>query len=677
VIHVARRGYGFVDTPEGEYFVLRAHMHGAMDGDTVEVARLRKLEAQRRRQRRDGDGDGERELLGDVRRVVQRAHSTVIGTLHYADGLGVVVPEDERIRHDVFIDPRLMSVPARDGDIVVVRLTTYPGRHEAAQGCIEEVIGHSDECGLPIDVIIRRYGFETAFGPQALKEAADARMTEEPGRRDLRDRYVFTIDPEDAKDFDDALSLEYVDGKMRLGVHIADVSAYVPRDGAIDLEARRRATSVYLPDRVLPMLPPALSDDLCSLKPDVDRPAFTVDIYLDKNGVVDRYDIYPSLIHSRRRLTYDEVLAILECHPALDAGPSGGVRQKDEMAVGCFPDELAQKLQALDKLAKTLEQRRIGRGAIEFDGTEVRVALDDEGMPVRVYKRGKTRATSLVEEAMILANEQVAHFMLQREAPMVYRIHDEPAPAALQELLPTLQEFGYAVQGAPRSSSEIQALLDAAKGKPEFELISHLLLRAMKRARYAPAFTTHFGLASTAYTHFTSPIRRYPDLMVHRLLKTELSLRADAAQDHPVLCPSGHNPPHQGRGIENALGDRSYQNQMDWICEHCSERERDAEHATFDAIKAKLCLWLQPRVGERFEGIISSVNTYGFMVREQETGIDGAVDREQLSEGSVYEPNRYRWIDYDTGNRYRLGQTVSVTLQAVDLHRSQVGFTLG
>ncbi|NLG10346.1 MAG: RNB domain-containing ribonuclease, partial [Coriobacteriaceae bacterium] len=495
VIRISRRGYGFVATPEGEYFIPRGNIYGAMDGDVVQVVRMRRLEERRRSQTKNA-GEGRRDMLGSVKRVIERAHTTVVGMLHYRDGLGVVTPSDARICHDIFIDPRAIGVPAVDGDVVEVRLTTYPSRLEAAQGYIEEVVGHHDERGMDIELIIRRHKLETAFSAAALEEAArlaesamqaalqsvaavdggdsptatatalataaaapiavtDIGATpvdESLPRRDLRERFIFTIDPSDARDFDDALSVDFIEGQMLVGVHIADVSAYVAWESSVDLDARRRATSVYLPDRVLPMLPPQLSDDLCSLKPNEDRLAFTCDMLMRSDGTVQSYELYPSLIRSRARLSYDEVQAFFDDNEASSESLSQvESRIQAETLVQtqpCVPTasairedlRLQNRLRVLNRLAKKLVRRREARGAIDFESIEAKVSLDESGKPVAVTLREKTDATSLVEEAMILTNEVVANHMLTHQAAMVYRIHEEPFQAALEQLLPTLQE---------------------------------------------------------------------------------------------------------------------------------------------------------------------------------------------------------------------------------------------
>jgi ribonuclease R len=654
IIRVARKGYGFVDTPEGEYFILRGYLRGAMDGDRVEIVRLRALEAHRRQQMhkpsaqqlRFGSGDKEREMLGSVRRVLERAHETIIGTLRCSDGFQVVRPCDEHIPYDIFLDHRAAGgKSAEDGDAVVVRLTTYPSRLEAAQGYIEEVIGRQADESMRIEVIIREHGLETTFSAAALEEAANLEASPDTlARRDLRDRFIFTIDPQDAKDFDDALSIDFIDGQTRLGVHIADVSAYIAWDSALDLDARRRATSVYLPDRVIPMLPPRVSDELCSLRPHEDKLAFSIDMLLNSDGSVAHCEFYPSLIRSFARLTYDETQRVLE-----NTGEPNTGGAADASADIRETSALRNRLFALRRLAKKLTRRRLRRGAIEFEGIEAKVVLDTDGVPTDVRLRTRTDATSLVEEAMILANEQVAAYMLVHGAPMVYRCHEEPFPTALGELVPTLQEFGYAQQGVPQTSQEIQAILEDSANNPEHHLVSSLLLRAMKRAKYASGQTTHFGLASQAYTHFTSPIRRYPDLMAHRLLKSHLAATA--------LIPN----------MEKQLG---------WICEHSSEQEREAEQASHEATALKLCEYLAPRVGERFLGIITLVNASGFVVRENTTTAEGFVERASLFEGFEYDRERHRYHDPLTNSAYRLGQPVTVVLKAADLARSRLYFTV-
>jgi ribonuclease R len=402
------------------------------------------------------------------------------------------------------------------------------------------------------------------------------------------------------------------------------------------------------------MLPAALSDDLCSLKPHVDRLAFTVDMYLRSDGVVERAEFYPSLIHSSARLNYQEVQELLEDTGQVTGGPHQNIRP-----------ELVSKLKDLDRLAKLCAAQRNARGAIDFESAEPKLVLDEQGKVLDVQLRFKTDATALVEEAMIRANETVAQYLLAHNEACVYRVHEQPLQAALDETLPTLLEFGYGDTGAPQSSFDIQAILDASRHKPEYSLISSLLLRAMRRAEYRSVFTTHFGLASKAYTHFTSPIRRYPDLMVHRLLK--LCLEAEQ---------TGYSTVSQMLKAQAAPSQPKILEQLDWICEHASEQERNAERATADAILQKLCEFFAERIGNRYEAVISGVNSYGFYVREASSHAEGFIPREELGDTFSHEPSLYRWIDCDTKKSYRLGQPLTVQLASVNCARKEIRFSL-
>jgi ribonuclease R len=681
VVKLTRYGYGFVQTPDGQYFVLPSGVHGAMDGDLVEIVRLRSQEQRGRNAAAKASGGGQgggqgasgagssgnrggasnrggwsdsggmsslseknRESLGAVRRVIDRAQQTVIGTLIEKDGLRVVRPQDERISFDIFIDPYAVSKSAQDGDVVVVRLTTYPTKYESAAGYIEDVLGAADDRGVDFEVILRLNNIRTVFPAAALEEAraladghalADAHALAAGqalptlARRDLRDTLIFTIDPPDAKDFDDALSADYVDGRLVLGVHIADVSAYVPWDSSLDVEARARATSVYLPDRVVPMLPPELSDELCSLKAHEDRLAFTVRMEMNNDGSVAAVEFFPSLIRSAARLTYDQVDAYLSAAEASDSVD--------------ISEPIRERLSILDKLARKLHRRRLARGAIDFAGAEAKVTLDEEGHPIAVRLRQSTAATSLVEEAMILANEQVAAYMLKLKAPMVYRIHEDPIPKSLKEATHLLGIL------APTDSAGVQALLDAHHGQADYPVVSMLMLRAMQRARYAPHFTLHFGMASPAYCHFTSPIRRYPDLLVHQLLKWRLA---------------NQRPP------------KALFNQLETLCVHLSECERAAEAATSQATRLKLVEYLGERSGELFDCLVIGINVHGLVLREVSTTATGFLKKESLPVGMIYETDERRFADPDDGRHIRLGQSLRVCLDYIDLNLPEAYFKL-
>ena len=495
------------------------------------------------------------------------------------------------------------------------------------QGYVVEVLGAADAPGMDVDIIIHNLDLPTKFSPQALEQAEGIEVDveaalAEPGRHDLRMRDIFTIDPTDAKDFDDAISLDEVDGMLRLGVHIADVSSYVAWDSHIDICARDRATSVYLVDRVLPMLPEKLSNDVCSLRPGEDRLTMTCDMYLDASANVRRYEIYPSVICSKRRFDYDEVQEILD---------------------GKRDDPYAAKLARFDALAKRLLSLRLARGAIDFETVEAKPVLDERGMVMRVDLRHKTDATSMIEEAMILANETVARHAHANDVPFVYRVHEPPSAAALEALLPPLRELGYNVaELATGNPAAFQDVLDEAHGTREEPLVNYLVLRSMERAAYNTEPIGHFGLASTFYCHFTSPIRRYPDLMVHRLLKD-----SHAMETH-----------------------------LQWLAKHSSKMERLAERAERDSVELKLCEYLAERIGEVFTGTISTVVARGLYVRLENT-LEGFVRFDYLhGEYHEFDPLVQTLVGEETGRTYRIGQQLRVRVEEVNPRERSVSFSL-
>ncbi len=633
-------GYGFVATAEGEYFVPHSAMAGAFDGDWVELAPISRKGASkgdgRAGTRAGAAGEGAGLPAARVLRVIDRAHDTVVGRYEVAEPFGVVVPADPRIPYDVFtLRSDYPDVP--DGALVRVRIAQFPTRKSAATGHIEEVIADAaDEVRVGVDLIVARHKLETVFSDGALAEAAAAVLDAEgalvAGYRDLTERFVFTIDPADAKDFDDALSLDYLEDERlwRLGVHIADVSHYVPWNSSVDLDARRRATSVYLADRVIPMLPPALSDELCSLKPGEVRRSMTADLYLNDAGEFVRADFYPALIRSDARLAYNEADAIL-----LD--------YKEAVAVG---GDLAWRLVQCSRLAGLREAART---------PEAKVALDGEGRPVDIVLRRKTDATRLVEEAMILANEAVAGCLETRGFPCLFRVHEPPAADALGSLIPVFQEFPWftrpmearLVAGDART---IQEILAASADRSEGELVSSLLLRAMKRAVYRPDNLGHYGLASEAYCHFTSPIRRYPDLVVHRMLRAALTRRPEKFDQEVAALP--------------------------WIAEHSSDMERVADTAARQSQELKMAEYLSAFTGQAFSGVVSGVASYGLYVRLDCTA-EGILPVRALGEEYfAFDPVRYTLTGEESGRAFRLGQRVPVVLKSVDVPTATLEFAL-
>jgi ribonuclease R len=637
-ISVHRRGFGFVEAPGGDVYVKSTDMRGALHGDTVAV-RL--------------TGGGERGAAGVVAHVVERGATNVVGRFEIEGRVGVVTPSDRRLRTDVFV-PLPEAKGAERGDVVVARITRYPTSRDAAQGVVEEVVGPEGSPGVDIEIIIREHGLRTEFPAAVLAEAdaipegygADvpaesvgegesAEGGEGLERVDLGDLYTITIDPVDAKDFDDAVSVAREGSGWRLWVHIADVSHYVPWGSAVDEEARRRATSVYLVDRVLPMLPERLSNGICSLKPGLERLTMTTEIALDRTGLVESYRLYPSVIRSDRRLDYDRV------DEWLAAGQG-------------FPDAASEALLVdFRDLAAKLAERRARRGGLDFETVEAKVILDETGAPVDVAIRQRTVATNMIEEAMILANEVVAGHMVSHEAPMVFRIHEDPDEDALAQIAVVLAEFDYPITniGSARPAT-FQRIVEYAHGRPEQLLINSLLLRALKRARYVDFPHSHFGLASDAYTHFTSPIRRYPDLLVHRLLKAQL---AGTLRDEPVA---------------------SIEPELQWLAEHSSLMEREAETAEDDSTKLKLTELMADHVGEEFDGIITGVTPFGFFVQLSNTA-EGLVHVEALLDDYYrYDAERF-WLKGDErGRTYRLGQEVRVRIVDTSVSERRIEFEL-
>lgn len=656
VLVVRGGGFGFVQTAEGEYFVSAHDMNGAFDGDLVELAPITRKEARRGSGRHAADSQGPSERpSARVLRVLERAHDTLIGRYEVAEPFGVVVPEDARIPYDIFT-MRAENPDIQDGSLVRVRIVQFPTRKTAATGVIEEVIGQEGDARIGIDLIVAKNKLETEFSEAAIEQARAARLDElgalAQGYRDLRDRFIFTVDPLDARDYDDAVSLDVLDGsaefadapqgaKWRLGVHIADVAYYVNWDSSLDLDARRRATSVYLADRVIPMLPHELSNDLCSLKPYELRRSMTVDLFLNSTADVVGYDIYPALIMSEARLTYEQAQEMLE----------GSFREAGDLPLA----QLSERLKLLSLIAKKRSAKRKQAGGIDFAAVEAKVKLDEEGNPVDIIMRRKTDATELIEEAMILANETVASHLASREFPCMYRVHERPSADALDALVPVFQEFPWFTEdmalrlmtGNPRI---IQSILDASSGRPEEELVSSLVLRSMKRALYKIDNDGHYGLASKAYAHFTSPIRRYPDLVVHRMLKAQL----------------GKRPEKFGSEVSA----------MPWIAEHSSEMERIADTAARESQELKIIEYLERFVGESFSGVVSGVATYGLYVRLDNTAEGFLPVRMLGGEYFSFDPRRWCLCGQDTGKTYRLGQRIAVVLVAADARERKLEFRL-
>lgn len=657
-----------VETAEGVYRLGSRSMREAMPGDRVYVSLHR------------GKGGARRAV---VEHVIDRAVAAIVGVFEPAGPLGAVRPLDARIKQDFFVlpaddSPRRLGV--EPGDIVSARIVDYPSRTESGVVTLERRIGDANEPSLGIECIMARYGLVDGYPQAAVDEVASLAVDVEgaladPLRRDIRDRFAITIDPVDARDFDDAISVaRTVRGGWMLGVHIADVSHYVDWGSAIDLEARRRSTSVYLADRVLPMLPERLCNDLCSLRPDEDRLAFTVDIELDAQGRVRTYEPYPSVIRSRVRMDYGAADALLrEGEPdgaALDAAARGRAELAVEAARANGVD-LRAFLRNADALARARREIRRKRGSIDFDTPEVHVLLDEAGMPVDIVTRERTAATSLVEEAMLLANECVAEFLADRDLVSAYRVHEDPSPDSLASAAKTLTELG-AVEGGlaagimlgdPRA---INAAVEDAAGTAFAPQVNALLLRAQQRAVYKSHNEGHYALGARAYCHFTSPIRRYPDLIAHRVLKVALAKHELGKKEALVRAPrlTGKGP----QALEAICPQ---------LCRQASDNERAADAAANASQKVKVAQLYASRIGERDTGTVSWISDLGAFVRLDATGAEGLVRMNALgAEWWDFDDVRLTLTGESTGTRVGLGCRVVVEVASVNVLRGHLDLKL-
>ena len=635
-LSMSPKGFGFIipdvraTEDESDVFVPGSMLATAMHGDRV-VARVTPSETEGRARE------------GEIIRILDRANTHIVGTFERSKAFGFVTPDSAKIGRDIFILKKDFG-GAKTGSKVVVEITKWPEERRSAEGRVIEVLGKAGDPGVDVLAVMRAYNLDEHF-PPAVAEAA-ARCPENPlpeeyaGRRDRRDFPIVTIDGEDTKDIDDGIYAYEKDGGFFLGVYIADVSHYVRAGEPLDVEAAQRGTSVYLVDRVIPMLPKELSNGICSLNEGVDRLSMACEMEIGADGEVRSYEIVPCVIHVARRLTYTLVNKVL-------AGEEPFVSDNED---------IRPMLETLRRLREVLRAKRHRRGAIDFELPEIKVKLDAEGHPVALVKRTGSIGESIIEECMLIANETVARHMELKEEPFVYRVHETPNSEKIERFQSLLAALGLRLnvgEDGKVQPRDIQAVLDRVKGAPEERIIGAVALRSMQQARYSTQSLGHFGLAARYYTHFTSPIRRYPDLLVHRLLRETFA--------------TGHIPAEKRERLRATLPDAA---------EHSSARERIAIEAERETTDMKKIEYMAQFVGETFEGVISGVTAFGVFV-ELENGVEGLVHvSTMVNDYYAYTEEQYAMIGERTGTRYRLGDSVTIIITRADVQARTLDFVL-
>ncbi len=646
------RGFGFVevDGRESDIFIPEEATADAMHRDTVQVAILQSKEGKRQE--------------GKIVKILEHGIRELIGTYqcrpsaHY----GFLLPDNKRITKDIFIAQENAG-GAMDGHKVLVELLSYGGHGKSPEGRVKEIIGHINDPGTDIMSVVYEYGLPFEFSDRVMKQAertpACVSEADMQARRDLRDVVMVTIDGEDAKDLDDAVSLSFDGTYYYLGVHIADVSNYVQENSALDCEARTRGTSVYLADRVIPMLPHRLSNGICSLNAGVDRLAMSCLMQIDCKGNVIDHEVTESVIRVDRRMSYTQVKEILEYASYLRTEQDGSQKEQDtfwkEPCV--FYQEcraIIPMLEKMEELMRILRVKRKKRGAIDFNFPEAKVLLDENGVPMEIVPQEPNTATRIIEEFMLCANETVAEHFFWQETPFLYRTHEAPDSEKIEQLASFIAGFGYGMKGISDEvhPKELQKLLARTADTPQELLISRLTLRSMKQARYTTEDTGHFGLAAQHYCHFTSPIRRYPDLQIHRIIKDVLRgrLREEKTQHYTEILPD--------------------------IAEHCSKTERRADEAERDTVKMKKAQYMMSHIGEEYDAVITGLMSYG-MYAELPNTVEGLIHVTRMYDDRYYyREESYEMYGMDTGRIFRLGDTIRIRVTDADKEAKTVDFEL-
>jgi len=628
IFSATQKGFGFVII-EGEpedIFIPETATNGAMHGDKVSVLITKEKTGKRQE--------------GIIIRIIERGTKEIVGTFEKSKNFGFVVPDNHKFGHDIFI-PKEHTMGAITGHKVVVKITDYGYEQRSPEGKVVEILGHINDPGVDIMSVIKAYDLPVEFPKEVMNSLdyipEEISPEEIKNRRDIRDLPTVTIDGEDAKDLDDAISLTKEGNIYHLGVHIADVSHYVKEGSALDKEALKRGTSVYLVDRVIPMLPHKLSNGICSLNPGEDRLALSCFMDIDQKGNVISHEIAETVIRSDRRMTYTNVAKIVE--------------EQDEKLIEEYKEFVPMFMLMLE-LSEILKKRRHRRGAINFDFPECKITVDENGKPVEIKAYERNKATKIIEEFMLIANETIAEDFFWQEIPFIYRTHDTPDEEKIKALAIFINNFGYSIKlgNDEIHPKEIQKLLIKIEDTPEEALISRLTLRSMKQAKYTVANTGHFGLSTKYYCHFTSPIRRYPDLQIHRIIKENL------------------------HGKLNEKRRSHYEKILNEVANHSSKTERRADDAEREVEKMKKVEYMTEYIGEIFEGVISGITTWGIYVELPNT-IEGMVRVSDMDDDYyIYDEERYQMVGEHTKKTYKLGQKVKVKVISADKFLRTIDF---
>jgi len=627
-----QKGFAFLRPDDKEIkdiFISPVDTNGAMHGDRVIVRPAKPTEDSKSPE-------------GKVIRIIERANTFVIGTFQNSKNFGFVVPDDKKIAYDIFI-PREEVHGAKTNDKVSVKITEWPEKRKNPEGKVMEIIGDIEDTKTHIEAILLSKKVRQFFSDEVIKEAKkvseegihDEELTR---RRDLRDLVIITIDGADAKDLDDAVYVRKInEAEYMLGVHIADVTHYVKEDRNLDKEALKRATSIYLSDRVIPMLPKELSNGVCSLNPNEDKLTLSCEMVINAEGKVTDYEIFESIIRNHYRMTYTDVSNILE--------------NDDEELIKKYA-EIVPMLKDMDVLAKILRKRREVRGSIDFEFPETKIITDESGKAIDVTKYERRVSNKIIEEFMLVCNETVAEHYYWLNMPFVYRIHEDPEDEKMYEFGKFIHNLGYTLKGQGIHPKELQQLLLKIKGTKEEAIINNMMLRSLRKAVYSPECSPHFGLAATYYCHFTSPIRRYPDLQIHRIIKSQI----------------------KGRISEESMNKLSARTGL--VAEQSSKMERIADEIERDTNKIKIAEFMSDKIGEEYEGVVSGVTSFGLFV-ELENTVEGLVHiSNMIDDYYIFNNENKELVGQGSNKTYRIGDEVKIKLAKVSIARAEIDFVL-